>query len=91
MKPRNTLTCCRPNAIQDACLQAEIWLAFWQAEDTQVLDTSQLDVIVRQCEVWLQGEVGEIGESQLAECLVKSIHGVTCCHNQLKTKQPALK
>jgi hypothetical protein len=41
----------------DASIQAEAWLALWQANDLKVLDIRRIDIIVRQCEVWLAVEV----------------------------------
>lgn len=75
-----------PVSRQDAGIQAEVWLAFWQADDLKALDVSCIDIVVHQCEVWLQGEVDDSSQLQLAESLVKAISGVCGCHNELQVK-----
>jgi osmotically-inducible protein OsmY len=67
----------------DSTIQSEVWLTFWEADDAKALDISQIEVIVRQCEVWLSGQVGDDHARQLAECLVNGIAGVRKCHNEL--------
>lgn len=74
----------RPGDLHDSALQSEVWLAFWQAEEMAELDISQVDVIVRQGEVWLSGKVTDAQQQHLAECLVNGLEGVCGCHNDLQ-------
>ena len=77
----------QPDPHLDSIIQSEIWLALWEADDMKALDISEIEVIVRQCEVWLEGRVEDAHQQQLAECLVNGLNGVHSCHNELHIKQ----
>jgi len=78
-----------PDPCRDAVLQAEIWLALWQAADSGCLNIDRLMITVHAGEVWLEGEVKDKRERQLVEGLVKGITAAGCCHALLKINQRA--
>ncbi len=68
---------------QDACIQADAWLAFWKAEETHCLDTSGLEVKVRGCKLWLHGYLPDGDQCKLAQQLAQAISGVKAVINQM--------
>jgi osmotically-inducible protein OsmY len=72
-----------PHPHRDAVLQAEIWLALWQAADSGDLDIDRLVIAVHEGEVRLEGQVKNARQMHLAECLVDGIVEAGCCHCQL--------
>jgi osmotically-inducible protein OsmY len=67
----------------DASIQADAWLALWEANDRKVVDIRRIEIHVRQCEVWLSGQVEDEHQMCLAECLLKALYRVKCIHNHL--------
>ncbi len=68
---------------QDACVLAEAWMALWKAEELGCLDTSELDIRVQDCILFLKGKVADHRQCNLAEHLVKAITGVKKVYNGL--------